>query len=282
MLAALGLALAIVLIEGVGGFLSGSLALRADAGHVLTDALGLLLSLGACWLATRPADLRRTFGYYRLEIMAAALNGMLLVAIAISIAVAAWQRMHTHAVLNLSAMGLTAAVGLLGNLGGLLFLWRPGHQNLNLRAALWHTIGDVASSLLVVVTAVLIAWTHWAILDPILSVLIAVVIVAGALRLLAEAVDILLEAVPQHLNLTDIRDHIQQAAGVQAVHDLHLWTISSGLYALSAHLVVGGCDLRTCDDILTRVKQDLSENFGIGHTTLQIESEAYRHVEEVH
>ncbi len=104
----------------------------------------------------------------------------------------------------------------------------------------------------------------------------------GAIRLLAEAVDILLEAVPQHLNLAEIRRHIQQASGVQAVHDLHLWTISSGLYALSAHLVVGGCDIRDCDDLLTRVKQDLQESFGISHTTLQIESDAYFHQEEIH
>lgn len=280
--AAFALAVAIAAVEGLGGYFSGSLALRADAGHVLTDASGLLLSLVACWLCTRPADPRRTFGYYRLEILAAALNGMLLIGIALSIGVAAWGRLHGIAPLNLRLMAGTAGVGLLANLGGLVVLSRSGQRSLNLRAAVLHLASDVASSLLVVVAAVLIAWTGWSMLDPILSMVIAGAIVFGAVRLLAEAVDILLEAVPQHLDLADIRTHIQEADGVQAVHDLHLWTISSGLYALSAHLVVGGCDIRACDRILTSVKADLQKNFGINHTTLQIESEAYLHLEEVH
>jgi len=282
LLAAFALSLVIAIGEGVGGLLSGSLALRADAGHVLTDASGLLLSLVAGWLAARPADLRRTFGYYRLEILAAALNGMLLCGIAVSIALAAWHRLHGHQSLNLVAMGATAGAGLAVNLLGLWLLSRPGQRSLNIRAALWHVIGDLASGALVVMAAGLIALTHWTFLDPVLSAGIAVLIVVGAVRLLAEAVNILLEAVPQHLNLAEIRRHIQQASGVQAVHDLHLWTISSGLYALSAHLVVGGCDIRDCDALLTRVKQDLQESFGIGHTTLQIESAEYFHQEEIH
>jgi len=282
LLIAFTLSLAIAIGEGLGGLFSGSLALQADAGHVLTDASGLLLSLVAGWLASRPADLRRTFGYYRLEILAAALNGMLLCGIAASIALAAWQRLHAHEALNLVAMGATAGAGLSVNLLGLWLLSRPRQRSLNIRAALWHVMGDVASGALVVVAAGLIAVTHWTFVDPVLSAGIAILIVVGAIRLLAEAVNILLEAVPQHLNLAEIRRHIQQATGVRAVHDLHLWTISSGLYALSAHLVVGGCDIRDCDDLLTRVKQDLQESFGIGHTTLQIESEAYFHREEIH
>ncbi len=282
LLAALAVSLAVAVAQGVGSAISGSLAQRADAGHVLTDASGLLLALAAGWLATRPADPRRTFGYYRLEILAAAVNGMLLCGIAASIAYSAWGRLHGAAELDLARMAETSSVALAANLIGLGVLLRGEGASLNVRAAVFHLAGDVASGVLVVLSAGLIAWTRWPLFDPLLSLVIAAAIVWGAVRLLAEAVDILLEAVPQHLDLAHIRKHIQAAPGVQAVHDLHLWTISSGLYALSAHLVVGGCDIRACDEILTRVKQDLHEHFGIGHTTLQIESDAYRHAEEVH
>lgn len=282
LVAALAVSVAVALGQGIGSLISGSLAQRADAGHVLTDASGLLLALVASWLATRPADRRRTFGYYRLEILAAAINGVLLCGIAASIAWTAWQRLHSGQQLNLMVMAGTSGAALVANLCGLWVLSRTRGRSLNVRAALWHLAGDVASGAAVVLASGLMAWVHWTVLDPLLSLLIAAAIVFGAVRLLAEAVDILLEAVPNHLDLADIRHHIQQAAGVRAVHDLHLWTISSGLYALSAHLVVGGCDIQACDDILTRVKQDLHKSFGIDHTTLQIESEAYLHVEQVH
>ena len=208
-------------------------------------------------------DPRRTFGYYRLEILSAAVNGMLLCGIAASIAYSAWGRLHGNAQLDLARMAETSGVALVANLIGLGVLTRGHGSSLNVKAAVFHLAGDVASGVMVVLSAGLIAWTHFTLLDPILSLVIAVAIVWGAVRLLAEAVDILLEAVPQHMDLAHIREHIQRASGVQAVHDLHLWTISSGLYALSAHLVVGGCDIQACDDILTRVKRDLHEHFGI-------------------
>jgi len=282
LLLALGLTLGIMLIEFVGGVLSHSLALRADAGHMLTDASTLLLTLGALWLAGRPADDRRTFGYYRLEILAAAVNGMALAAIAVLVLVSAWQRLKMHVAVDSHTMLIAATAGLLANLGGYALLSRHEHHSLNIRAARWHLLGDILSSLGVVTAAVAISLTGLTVLDPILSVGIALLIVYGASRLLAEAVDILLEAVPRHLDLSEILVALQKADGVREVHDLHLWTISSGRYALSAHLVVQGGDIRRCDSILSAVKSDLERSFGIAHTTLQIETDAYRHAEEVH
>jgi len=282
LLLALGLTLGIMLIEFVGGVLSHSLALRADAGHMLTDASTLLLTLVALWLAGRPADDRRTFGYYRLEILAAAVNGMALAAIAVLVLISAWQRLKMHVAVDSHTMLIAATAGLLANLGGYALLSRHEHHSLNIRAARWHLLGDILSSLGVVTAAVAISLTGLTVLDPILSVGIALLIVYGAARLLAEAVDILLEAVPRHLDLSEILVALQKADGVREVHDLHLWTISSGRYALSAHLVVQGGDIRRCDSILSAVKSDLERSFGIAHTTLQIETDAYRHAEEVH
>ncbi|MHB1845322.1 MAG: cation diffusion facilitator family transporter [Deltaproteobacteria bacterium] len=282
LLAALAVTLAIMVIEGVGGYLSGSLALRADAGHMLTDASALVLSLGAVFLATRRPDVRRTFGYYRLEILAAALNGMALIAIAAFILWSAWHRLRGQPVIDVRTMLFTGTAGLVANLTGFLLLSRSHAKTLNVRAALLHLAGDLLSSLGVIVAAALMAVTGMTLLDPLLSAAIALAIIYGAVRLLAEAVDILLEAVPGHLDLSDILARIERADGVQAVHDLHLWTISNGLYALSAHLVVRGHDAGQNDSILTAVKTDLRERFGISHTTLQIESDSYEHVEEVH
>jgi cobalt-zinc-cadmium efflux system protein len=283
LLGAIFLSLLIMGIAFVGGRISGSLALQADAGHVLTDVSALLLSLGAVWLAARPADVRRTFGYYRLEILAAALNGMALMAIAGVILIAAWRRLSTHPTLDVRTMLAAALLGLTANVGGFFLLSRQRVRTLNVRAALWHLLGDILSGVGVLVAAGLIALTHLTWIDPLLSAAIALVIVVGALRLLLEAVNILLEAVPQHLDLKDIRGRIQSSAGVLSVHDLHLWTISNGLYALSAHLVVGGGgDLSQCDAILAAVKDDLRQSFGISHTTLQIESDTYSHPDDRH
>jgi cobalt-zinc-cadmium efflux system protein len=282
LLAALGVTVTIMVVEAVGGYLSGSLALRADAGHMLTDASTLLLSLAAVWLGSRPADIRRTFGYYRLEILAAALNGMALIGIAGFILYAAWGRLQLHPTIDARTMLWTGAAGLVANLAGFSFLWRSHVRTLNVRAALLHLLGDVLSSVGVVVGAGVMWSTGFYLLDPILSAGIAVLIVVGAVRLLAEAVDILLEAVPGHLDLADILAQMEKARGVEAVHDLHLWTIANGMYALSAHLVVRDQDSLHNDAILTAVKTDLQREFGIAHTTLQIESAAYRHVEEIH
>ncbi|WP_375758498.1 cation diffusion facilitator family transporter [Corallococcus exercitus] len=280
LLFALGLTATIMVAEAVGGFLTNSLALLSDAGHMLTDVSAMVLSLLALWFAGRPADLKKTYGYYRMEILSALLNGVLLLVITIFILMEAWERMRTPAPVELGTMSLVAGIGLVANLAALGFLHQT--HSMNVRGAFLHVLGDTLSSVGVLIGAGIMWWTGWYIVDPIISVLISAIIVVGALRLVKDAVDVLLEAVPAHVDLEQVRDLMGKVPGVQAVHDLHVWTISSGMYALSAHLVVADPMVCNNDDILSAVKHDLFDRFGIDHTTIQIESQSYAHLGEVH
>lgn len=277
---ALVLTATIALVEAVGGFLTNSLALMSDAGHMLTDVSALGLSLLALWFSGKPANLKKTYGYYRMEILSALLNGMLLLGITGVILVEAWGRIRSPAPVQLGPMALVALVGLVANLGALAFLHRS--HSLNVRGAFLHVLGDTLSSVGVLLSAGIMALTGWFVVDSLISVLIAGVIVVGALRLVRDAVEVLLEAVPAHVDLEAVRDLLLKVKGVNSVHDLHVWTISSGLYALSAHLVVANALTCNNDEILSAVKHELFDRFGIDHTTIQIESEAYAHVGEVH
>ncbi|MBN8471419.1 cation transporter [Corallococcus exiguus] len=280
LLFALGLTATIMVAEAVGGFLTNSLALLSDAGHMLTDVSAMVLSLLALWFAGRPADLKKTYGYYRMEILSALLNGVLLLVITIFILMEAWQRMRSPAQVELGPMALVAGIGLVANLAALGFLHQT--HSMNVRGAFLHVLGDTLSSVGVLIGAGVMWWTGWYVVDPIISVLISMIIVVGALRLVKDAVDVLLEAVPAHVDLEQVRDLMGKVPGVQAVHDLHVWTISSGMYALSAHLVVADPMVCNNDDILSAVKHDLFDRFGIDHTTIQIESQSYAHLGEVH
>lgn len=280
LLFALGLTATIMVAEAIGGFLTNSLALLSDAGHMLTDVSAMILSLLALWFAGRPADLKKTYGYYRMEILSALLNGVLLLLITAFILMEAWQRVRTPAPVELGPMALVAGVGLVANLAALAFLHQT--HSMNVRGAFLHVLGDTLSSVGVLVGAGVMWWTGWYVVDPIISVLISVIIVVGAIRLVKDAVDVLLEAVPAHVDLEQVRSLMAKVPGVQAVHDLHVWTISSGMYALSAHLVVADPMVCNNDDILSAVKHDLFDRFGIDHTTIQIESESYAHLGEVH
>jgi len=177
-------------------------------------------------------------------------------------------------------MAVVATVGLVANLGALAFLHRS--HSLNARGAFLHVLGDTLSSVGVLVGAGLMALTGWYVIDPIISALISVVIVVGSVRLVRDAVDVLLEAVPSHVDMEKVRELLMKVQGVSAVHDLHVWTISSGMYALSVHLVVANAMACNNDEILSSVKHELFDRFGIDHTTIQIESETYAHVGEVH
>lgn len=280
LLFALGLTATIMVAEAVGGFLTNSLALLSDAGHMLTDVSAMILSLLALWFAGRPADLKKTYGYYRMEILSALLNGVMLLVITIFILMEAWERLRTPATVALGPMAIVAAIGLVANLAALGFLHQT--HSMNVRGAFLHVLGDTLSSVGVLVGAGIMWWTGWYVVDPIISVLISIVIVVGALRLVKDAVDVLLEAVPAHVDLEQVRELMGKVQGVQAVHDLHVWTISSGMYALSAHLVVADPMVCNNDDILSAVKHELFDRFGIDHTTIQIESQAYAHLGEVH
>jgi len=277
---ALALTGTIAVAEAVGGWMTGSLALLSDAGHMLTDISALGLGLLALWFSGKPADLKKTYGYYRLEILSALLNGVLLLGITVAILFEAWQRMSTPTEVRLGPMAVVATVGLVANLGALGFLHRS--HSMNVRGAFLHVLGDTLSSVGVLVGAGIMWLTGWYVVDAIISVLISVVIVVGAVQLVRDAVDVLLEAVPAHVDMSELRQLLLGTDGVNDVHDLHVWTISSGMYALSAHLVVADPRVGNNDEILTAVKHALYDRFGIDHTTIQIESETYAHLGEVH
>jgi cobalt-zinc-cadmium efflux system protein len=270
-----------MIAEAVGGWLSGSLALISDAGHMLTDAAALGLALLAVLFGNRPADEKRTYGFRRLEVLAAQLNVVALLGLTVWVAIEALERFQTvHPPIRLPLMAAFATLGLLCNLIILVVL--RNEHGLNARSAFLHVVSDTFASMAVLLGAGAMAlWPALTWIDPALSLAIAVLILWGAFRLVLEITDILMEAVPRHLDVAAVQQEMQAAGGVLAVHDLHIWTISSGLYALSAHLVVRAEDLPRTDAILTAVKAQLHRH-GIDHTTLQIESRGYEHVHDVH
>jgi cobalt-zinc-cadmium efflux system protein len=276
-------ALVAMLIEAAGGFLTHSLALLSDAGHMLADAGAIGLSVFALRIGSRPADARRTYGYYRLEIIAALLNGAVLIAIAVGIVVEAWQRLRNPQPIHVGAVALLACGGIVLNAIG-LWLTHSRDSSMNLRSTFLHLAGDLLNSVGVLVSAGIIALTGRLEADPVISFLIAGTIVWSAVRLCREAVDVLLEGFPAHLDFEKVNEALGLVPGVAAVHDLHVWTITSGLVALSCHLVVvcEGPKCRSHDEILTDAKAALRARFGIEHTTIQFESESYRHEEIVH
>ncbi|WP_257446551.1 cation diffusion facilitator family transporter [Archangium lipolyticum] len=280
LLFALALTGTIAVAEAVGGYITNSLALMSDAGHMFTDISALGLSLLALWFSSKPADQKKTYGYYRMEILSALLNGVLLLGITVVILVEAWERFRSPAEVRLGPMAVVALIGLLSNLGALAFLHNT--HSMNVRGAFLHVLGDALSSVGVLVGAGVMWLTGWYVVDPLISVLISVVIVVGSLRLVRDAVDVLLEAVPAHVDMSVVKELLLKVQGVRDVHDLHAWTIASGIYALSAHLVVADPMVCNNDEILTAVKHALFERFGIDHITIQIESESFAHLGEVH
>jgi cobalt-zinc-cadmium efflux system protein len=276
-------ALVAMLVEAVGGWVTHSLALLSDAAHMLADVGAIGLSLFALHIATRPADDRRTYGYYRLEILAALLNGAALIAIALGIVFEAWHRLRDPHPVDVKGVALLACGGIVLNAIG-LWLTHSRESSMNLRSTFLHLAGDLLNSVGVLVSAAIIALTGRLEADPIISFLIAATIVWSAVRLCREAVDVLLEAFPAHLDFQKVNDALGQVPGVAAVHDLHVWTITSGLVALSVHIVVvcEGPACRSHDEILTDARAVLQKRFGIEHTTIQFESESYRHEEIVH
>ncbi len=276
--AAFGLTLVILGLEVAGGLWTGSLALLSDAGHMLTDAVALLLSLAAVWVTTRPADVKRTFGYYRFEILCALLNGAILIPVSVGIAIEAYRRFRDPPQVDALPMMGIAAAGLFAN-GAVFWLLRRS-QGMNVRGAMLHVVTDALSSFGVIAAGAILWATGWRWVDPVASIAIAAIIVIGAIRLIREAVDVLLEAVPRHLDLASVLEAMQGVDGVTAVHDLHIWTLSSKLIALSAHLVVRPAPVDENDRLLGRVQALLMDRFGIDHATLQIESRTFAHANE--
>jgi cobalt-zinc-cadmium efflux system protein len=270
----------IAVAEVIGGWWSNNLSLMSDAGHMLTDISAIGLALLALYWSGRPATAKKTYGYYRAEILAALANGVLLLGITSAILLEAWKRFNRPEDTEVRVAAVVAGIGLVANLCSLSFLRHA--KSMNVRGAFLHVLGDTLSSVGVLIGIGVVWLTGWKLIDPIVSVLISGIIVFGAVKLVRDAVDVLLEATPAHVDLEAVKGIMAKVPGVTAVHDLHVWTISSGMYALSAHLVV--VDPMTCnnDQILTAVKHDLFDQFGIDHTTIQIESETYAHLGEVH
>jgi cobalt-zinc-cadmium efflux system protein len=265
-------------VELAGGIVANSLALLADAGHVFTDLAGLGLALAAVSIAGRPATNGRTFGLYRAEILAAAVNAVVLLGIAGLILWQAWQRLTAPPEVASGLMLAVAMAGLVANAGSMYVLRDAQARSLNMRGAYLEVMGDLAGSAAVVVAAVAISLTGYRAADAIASVLIGLLILPRTWTLLRQAVDVLLEATPKGVDLDEVREHIRSAVGVLDVHDLHVWTITSGLNVVSAHVVVAR-DADTAD-VLDRLCGCLSGDFDIEHSTFQLERDDRRRLEE--
>jgi cobalt-zinc-cadmium efflux system protein len=269
---------AVLMAEVVGGVLAHSLALLADAGHMFTDVAGLGLALGAIWLAARPANRGRSFGLYRVEILAAVINGVLLFGVAGLILFEAWRRLSDPPQVGSGLMLGVAIVGLLANSVSLWLLRDTQGVSLNMRGAYLEVLGDVLGSLAVIVAAVIIAVTGFRLADPIASALIGLLILPRTWKLLKDAVDVLLEATPKGIDLEEVRRHIAETPGVADVHDLHAWSITSGMNVVSAHVVVDPA--AESPAILDELCKCLSGDFDVEHSTFQIEHRDRRQSEE--
>jgi cobalt-zinc-cadmium efflux system protein len=273
LVAVLAITIGVLLAEVVGAVLSGSLALLADAGHMAADGAGIGLALFAIWMAERPATPRRTFGYQRAEILAALANGMILLGLAAYIGYEAVNRLVHPASVQLTGMTAFGLLAVAGNAVSLLLLAAGRRESLNIRGAFLEVAADLLGALAVLVAAAIIALTGFTRADPIASLLIATLIIPRTLRLVREAVDVLLEAAPHEVNLDEVRTHLLSAPGVRDVHDLHAWTITSGVPVMSAHVIV---DDEILSDggygrLLDRLHECLAGHFDVEHSTLQLE-----------
>ncbi|HET7590636.1 MAG TPA: cation diffusion facilitator family transporter [Solirubrobacterales bacterium] len=269
---ALAINVGLFVAEAIGGFLTGSLAVLADAGHLLSDVGSIVLALIAARLATLPAAGRRTFGYQRSEVLAALVNGLLLVAVSVAIAIASIGRFSDPPGIDGWGVLALGALGLGGNLAATLVLARGEREDVNLEGVLRHSAADAVGSLGVLVAGAWVLLGGSAIVDPIVGLLIAALILASSWRLIKEPFDVLMEAAPAGIDVEGVGRAICAEEGVRSVHDLHVWTVTSGFGAIATHVVVAeGADR---DLIRRRLELILKEDFGIEHTTLQMEEEA--------
>ena len=275
---ALCITLTVVLVQFVGAMISGSLSLLADTGHMLTDATGIAIALIASLIAGLPATSKRTFGYLRVEVLAALINGVVLGVIAIFIFVEAIGRFGSEVEVQTTPMIVAAVIGGLANLVSLLILSGGQKESLNVRGAYLEVLGDLLGSAAVIIAGFVILFTGWNWVDQVASILIALIILPRAYSLLREVVDVLLEASPKGFDVDAARAHMLAVPGVTEVHDVHAWTITSGVPAFSAHVTVSdeAWSGREYHAILDELKACLREHFELDHTTLQIEPEGHR------
>ena len=260
---------AYMVIEVIGGVLTNSLALLSDAGHMVSDVGGLAISLVAVILACRPSTAERPYGYHRLEILAAMMNGIVLIAIDIYILFSAYQRMfNPQEVQSLEMLGV-AIGGLMINMISVKILNRASKRSLNIRSAFIHVIADALGSVGAIIAAIIMLFTNLYIVDSLVSLLIGIMLIPSIWRLLKESSNILLESCPLEVGILQVKNELKQVNGVKEVHDLHIWSISSGIFSLSVHLVIENLNYGTT--ILRYTKDMLKEKFGIYHATIQIE-----------
>ncbi len=275
------LTMAILVAEVAGGLWTGSLALLSDAAHVFVDVFALGLSYFAVRLASRPADSRHTYGYHRMEVLSALINGALLGVIVVEILSEAWKRWNHPTAIKSTEMLAIAVAGLAVNLLVAFVLGGHRHEheggirsdvrNLNVHSAYLHVLGDAAASVGVILAAIVIHYTNWLWVDPLTSVFVSVLISLGAWRVLKISFHILMEGVPQGISLEDVADAIASVPGVQEVHDLHVWSICPENVALSSHVVLEDKTMSSARRVMAEIKKRLKEDFGIEHTTVQME-----------
>jgi cobalt-zinc-cadmium efflux system protein len=271
---ALSITAIVMIAEIIGGLLSNSLALLSDAGHMLTDILALSLSLAAMKFAQKPPTPSKTFGFHRLEILAAFFNGMLLFFISFYIFYEAYHRLlHPEEIKGLFML-VVACIGLLANGAGIMLLRKSAHTSLNVKSAFLHIVGDTISSGGVIVGGLLILYTGWYLVDPLISIFIGILILRGAYALIMESIDIFLEATPKDINVEEMLDELRKIQGVKDVHHLHLWTITSGINAMSAHVLIDDLLISSSAYILKEIKSLLHNKYKIEHSTIQFESKA--------
>lgn len=277
---ALGLTGSYCVVEFVGGWFTNSLALLSDAGHMLSDVTAMGLSLFAAYISTLPVTSQKTFGYYRAEILAAFLNGLALWLVAGIIFREAYHRFFSPPEVHGQGMILIAGVGLLVNLLTAWMLHGAHEANINLRGVFLHVLSDALGSVGALVAGALILWTNWQWADPVTSVIIGFLILLSSFSLVRESVDILMQATPRHLDLAEVQRTLAEVAGVARVHDLHVWTLTSGLFTLTAHVVVNGAHDHHA--LLNALEQVIQQRFGIDHTTIQLEPQDRQQGEPQH
>lgn len=265
--------LSFVIGEAIAGYFSHSLALLSDAGHNFADALALMIAWYGLATARKPSTARRTFGYHRVGTLAALVNSVSLVVIALLIFWEAAQRLGQPGPVRSTPMIVVAALAIVMNTAISFWLRRDAQNDLNVRSAYIHMLGDAIAALGVVAAGLIVAFTGASIADPLVSILIGLLILASSWGILKESVDVLLEAIPAGMNIAEVEQTIGRVHGVLAVHDLHVWTIGSGMICCSCHVMVNEQSVRSGENVLRGVTEQLRSNFGIDHTTIQVEVE---------
>ena len=275
---ALCLAVTVLVIEVVMGLVTGSLALLADAAHMLSDTFGLAMALVAIAVAQRPASDRRTYGYHRTEILAAGANGLILLVMCVFVAVNAVRRLGDPPEIDSGLVLAAGFLGLVANIAGLVLLRSGSKENLNVRGAYLEVVGDALGSVAVIAAAGIILLTGWDLADPIASLVIAGMILPRAYSLLRDVASVLLESTPEGIDVTEVREHLLETPGVVEVHDLHVWTITSGMPVMSAHVIVDDsvAGMGDAHHVLHQLRGCLADHFDVDHSTFQIEPLGHR------